>query len=127
MNPPNQAESQGEAHKEKRKDVRGVDVDSQTRCDHYHLPVDVIAIKMKCCGVFYACKECHEALAGHPIRIWPHSEWEERAVLCGVCSYKLTIHEYMHCDDRCPQCLANFNPGCRNHYQFYFETLNPDI
>ncbi len=82
---------------------------------------------MKCCGLFYACKDCHDALARHSIQVWLRSEWDARAILCGVCSYELTIHEYMHCDDRCPQCLANFNPGCRNHYQFYFETRFPEI
>lgn len=122
MNQPNQTQSQEKIPI----DVRGIDVDSQTRCAHYHLPVDVIAIKMKCCGIFYACKDCHDALAGHPIRVWPSAEWNAHAILCGVCGHTLTIHSYMHCDNSCPQCSAPFNPGCRNHYQFYFETLFPD-
>jgi uncharacterized CHY-type Zn-finger protein len=101
-------------------EVRGIDVDAETRCGHYHKPTDIIAIKMRCCGVFYACKECHDALAGHVLEPWPASEQHERAILCGACRTTLTIAEYLHCDYRCPNCGAAFNPGCRNHYHFYF-------
>ncbi|MEZ2348296.1 CHY zinc finger protein [Terriglobus sp. RCC_193] len=93
----------------------------QTRCVHYHSSRDVIAIRMACCGVYFACKDCHEEVAGHAIVVWPRSQWDTRAVLCGVCGDELTIHEYMECDNRCPRCEAAFNPGCRNHYHFYFE------
>jgi len=65
--------------------VYGINVDQQTRCAHYRKPTDIIAIKMKCCGVYYACKDCHEALSGHPIEVWPRAEWDERAILCGAC------------------------------------------
>jgi uncharacterized CHY-type Zn-finger protein len=102
--------------------VRGVDLDPQTRCAHYRKPVDIIAIKMKCCGVYYACKDCHDALAGHAIAAWPRSEWDQPAVLCGACGTELTVREYMDCANRCPACQAAFNPGCRNHYHFYFES-----
>ena len=47
--------------------VRGVELDAQTRCGHYHGSTDIIAIKMKCCGEYYACKDCHIELAGHSI------------------------------------------------------------
>ena len=53
---------------------------------------------MKCCGVYYACKDCHHALAGHPIEVWPDSEWIEKAILCGACGQELTIHQYMQCE-----------------------------
>lgn len=101
--------------------VQGIDVDAQTRCEHYNSPLDVIAIRMKCCGIYYACKECHLALADHPIEVWPRSEWDQRAVLCGTCGHELTISEYMASGYACPACRAAFNPGCRNHYHFYFE------
>jgi uncharacterized CHY-type Zn-finger protein len=101
--------------------VRGVEVDAQTRCAHYHGATDVIAIKMKCCGVYYACKDCHEALAEHAIEVWPRSEWNELAILCGECGAELSIADYMKCESQCPACDAGFNPGCRNHYHFYFE------
>jgi uncharacterized CHY-type Zn-finger protein len=103
-----------------RPEVRGVDLDAQTRCAHYRTPLDIIAIRMKCCGVYYACKDCHEALASHPIELWPQAEWTQPAVLCGACAYEMTISEYMASGNKCPHCRAPFNPGCRNHYQFYF-------
>ena len=104
-------------------EVRGVDLDPQTRCAHYHEPVDIIAIKMKCCGVYYACKDCHEALAGHAMEVWPQSEWDQPAVLCGACGTELTVREYLDCGNQCPKCGAGFNPGCRNHYHLYFEAM----
>jgi uncharacterized CHY-type Zn-finger protein len=100
--------------------VRGVKLDAQTRCRHYHGPTDIIAIKMKCCGDYYACKDCHEELAGHAIEVWPAREWDCAAILCGVCGVELTIREYMGCESCCPGCGARFNPGCRKHYRFYF-------
>jgi uncharacterized CHY-type Zn-finger protein len=101
--------------------VRGVDLDAQTRCAHYRTQRDIVAIKMKCCGVYYACKDCHAALAGHPIQVWPQSEWDAPAVLCGSCGTELSINRYLQCGSQCPVCGAAFNPGCRSHYHFYFE------
>ncbi|MGD0545909.1 MAG: CHY zinc finger protein [Candidatus Acidiferrales bacterium] len=101
-------------------DVRGVNLDSQARCEHYHGPTDIIAIRVKCCGVYYACKDCHAALAGHEIEVWPENEWNQKAILCGACGTELTIDQYMKCEFRCPACREHFNPGCRNHYHFYF-------
>ena len=106
---------------QERPEVRGIDLDAETRCAHYRSALDVIAIRMKCCGVYYACKDCHEALAGHAIEVWPKAEWSRRAVLCGVCGEELSIAQYMESGSMCPVCGAAFNPGCRNHYQFYFE------
>lgn len=104
--------------------VRGVNLDSQTRCEHYHGPTDIVAIKMKCCGLYYACKDCHTALADHEIQVWPENEWNQQAILCGACGTELTIHQYMLSESRCPVCAERFNPGCRNHYHFYFQTLS---
>ena len=105
---------------ELRPEVRGVGLDAETRCVHYHSELDIIAIKMACCGVYYACKDCHDALAGHEIKVWPRPEWDTPAILCGACGLELTIREYMDSNYRCPRCEASFNPGCRNHYHFYF-------
>src|SRR5712664_1780871 len=102
-------------------EVRGVEIDAQTRCVHWHSAVDIVAIKMRCCRVYWACKDCHVALAGHAIAVWGRGEWEERAVLCGACGVEMTIREYMDCESRCPGCGAGFNPGCRGHWHFYFE------
>jgi uncharacterized CHY-type Zn-finger protein len=108
-------------------EVRGIALDSKTRCAHYDKPVDIVAIKMKCCGVYYACKDCHIALAGHGIVLWPQSEWNHKAILCGACRAELTIKTYMDSRDQCPVCQANFNPACRTHYHFYFETVQGPI
>lgn len=101
--------------------VRGVELDARSRCAHYNSPLDIIAIRMKCCGDYYACKDCHDAMAGHAIRTWPKSDWGQPAVLCGACGIEMTIHEYLHCANICPTCRSAFNPGCRHHYHFYFD------
>jgi uncharacterized CHY-type Zn-finger protein len=103
-----------------RPQVRGIDLDPYTRCAHYRTDLDILAIKTKCCGIYYACKECHEALAGHPIEVWPKSEWTQRAVLCGACGFEMTIEQYIASGYSCSDCGSLFNPGCRKHYQFYF-------
>ena len=104
-----------------RPEVHGIELDAQTRCAHYRSELDVIAIKMKCCGSYYACNDCHAALAGHAAAVWPQSEWEQKSVLCGVCGTELSTRQYLDCGNQCPACQAAFNPGCRNHYHFYFE------
>ena len=108
-----------------RLEVRGVDLDAQTRCAHYRSALDIIAIRMKCCGVYYACKDCHEALADHPIEVWPRPEWTVRAVLCGACGCEMTIAHYICGGYKCPACGAAFNPACRNHSHFYFAGADP--
>jgi uncharacterized CHY-type Zn-finger protein len=108
---------------EPRHKVSGVGLDLQSRCVHYNKPTDVIAIKMKCCGTYYACKDCHDALVHHAIELWPRNEWDLPAVLCGACGIEMTIRQYLNCSNRCPGCEAQFNPGCRNHYHFYFEAI----
>lgn len=95
-------------------------VDDQTRCEHWHGPTDVIAIKFRCCGKYYACHDCHEALESHEARTWPAEEFGEKAVLCGVCRAELSISDYLSSDYSCPVCGAAFNPGCADHYHLYF-------
>lgn len=102
--------------------VRGIDLDSQTRCAHYRGPTDIIAIKMKCCGQYYPCKDCHAELTDHGIQIWPENDWYLQAVRCGACGAELTIHEYMRCESCCPVCLAEFNPRCSNQPPFLFSS-----
>lgn len=101
--------------------VLGVDVDPEARCAHYRSPRDIVAIRMKCCGNWYACNDCHAALADHPLQPWPREEWGARAVLCGACGTAMRIRDYLESDDICPACKQAFNPGCREHRHLYFE------
>lgn len=101
-------------------EVHGRLVDEQTRCVHYHSPLDVIAVKFKCCGRYWACYVCHRELAGHDPERWSSTEVSERAILCGVCRAELRIDQYLTCHFTCPSCGAAFNPGCAHHYHLYF-------
>jgi uncharacterized CHY-type Zn-finger protein len=102
-------------------EVKGVGVDPQTRCAHYHSERDIIAIKFACCQTYYPCHLCHDACADHPAVPWPRSRRSEKAVLCGTCGTELTIEEYLTCGSLCPKCGSFFNPGCQRHYHLYFE------
>lgn len=105
--------------------LRGNLVDSQTRCTHYHSPLDVVAIRFVCCDTFYPCFECHQETAGHTARQWPQNRLGDTPViLCGVCRAVLTYPEYTGNHDRCVRCGAAFNPGCRLHRHLYFEEEN---
>jgi uncharacterized CHY-type Zn-finger protein len=101
--------------------VFGARLDPQTRCAHWRSPLDVIAIKLRCCGAYYACRQCHDELADHTAEVWPVAEWDQPAVLCGVCGGELSVRQYLDCGNLCPACGAAFNPGCRLHYHLYFE------
>jgi uncharacterized CHY-type Zn-finger protein len=105
----------------KNKQVLGINVDPQTRCKHYSSKLDIIAIKFKCCETYYPCIKCHGEMADHPPKVWAKHEFSTEAILCGACNYELTIEEYMKCLSSCPSCSAQFNPGCKNHYHYYFE------
>ena len=98
-----------------------MDLDPQTRCAHWRSALDIIAIKMRCCGTYYACRECHDAMADHPAQVWPVAEFDAPAVLCGACGTQLSVHEYLGCESTCPACRAPFNPGCHTHRHLYFE------
>jgi uncharacterized CHY-type Zn-finger protein len=99
--------------------VRGAVVDAETRCVHYRTDLDVIAIEFACCGDFYPCHLCHSEAVDHPAAQWRTEEFQERAVLCGVCGTLLTIAEYADAH-ACPSCAAPFNPGCKLHWDLYF-------
>lgn len=102
--------------------VQGVDLRPRLQCAHWHSDRDIIAIKHRCCGVFYACISCHEELAGHAAAVWPRSERTGvKVVLCGSCRHEMTAEEYLACGNVCPLCAAAFNPGCALHYDLYFE------
>lgn len=96
--------------------------DDQTRCKHYGLAIDIIAIKHGCCDRYFACHRCHDELAEHPAQPWPASRFHEAAVLCGACGHEMTAPEYL-ATQACPCCRAAFNPGCKAHRHLYFEDL----
>ena len=101
--------------------VYGLDIDAETRCEHWHSELDIIAIKFKCCGRWFPCFECHAAVADHEATTWSGQERDEKAVLCGKCGKQLSIEEYFACDSTCPGCGSGFNPGCAKHYSLYLE------
>ncbi|PSQ57829.1 hypothetical protein BRD22_00575 [Halobacteriales archaeon SW_8_68_21] len=103
--------------------LRGISVDSETRCAHWDDPVDVIALRFGCCGTYYPCDACHDAATDHEAVPWPRERFDEPAVLCGVCRTTLTARQYLNSDeDNCPACGTAFNPGCRKHRDRYFGT-----
>lgn len=101
--------------------VDGVAIDAETRCDHYHGPNDVLAIRLSCCDVYYACRECHDELAGHTARVWPRHQFDRPALLCGRCHATFPITEYLDAPARCPRCGGDFNENCRFHHHLYFD------
>lgn len=106
--------------------VHGISVTPLTQCAHWHSPLDIIAIKHFCCQRFYACISCHDESETHKSGIWPESQREEKAVLCGACKHVLKIDEYMDSGSKCTQCGERFNPGCKNHWDLYFELDEKD-
>ncbi|MCH7945506.1 MAG: hypothetical protein IIC73_05755 [Armatimonadetes bacterium] len=100
--------------------VIGIDLDGEHRCRHWNSEFDVVAVMFKCCGEFYACRECHDELADHEVRLWEQAEHDTRAVACGTCRQTVSIRDYLRSNDRCPACGRAFNPGCRKHHHLYF-------
>ena len=102
-------------------EVYGKVIDDNTRCVHYHSPVDIIAIKFKCCDKYYPCYQCHQETADHSPKTWVKDDWDVKAILCGACKTELTIKEYLQSANCCPVCKAAFNPNCSKHYHLYFK------
>lgn len=100
--------------------LRGLRVDSKTRCEHYDGPRDVIALRFPCCEVYYPCFKCHRATTNHKSARWPRERRHEPAVLCGVCGNTMTATAYLRTQHTCPHCRADFNPSCAAHHDRYF-------
>ncbi|CAI4045156.1 hypothetical protein SUVC_11G1350 [Saccharomyces uvarum] len=101
--------------------IHGKTVDDQSRCVHWHLPNDVIAIKFKCCASYFACFECHQELSSHPVQKYDlRDDADENLIVCGVCRHEMTFAEYHNAQLVCPNCQSPFNPGCKLHYHLYF-------
>jgi uncharacterized CHY-type Zn-finger protein len=105
--------------------VYGPVTDGQTRCVHYHSDKDVVALKFRCCGRYFPCFQCHADIESHAPERWPQSDWDTKAVLCGVCRKEMTINTYRATSD-CPACGADFNPGCADHAHLYFDVSPED-
>lgn len=101
--------------------IRGVGVDADGRCAHWRSPLDVVAFRFPCCRGWWACHDCHEAVADHPARPWPPASGNEPAVLCGACRTVYGIDAYRASPEACPACATPFNPRCRLHHPRYFE------
>jgi uncharacterized CHY-type Zn-finger protein len=49
-------------------------------------------------------------VADHVLMPWPSDQFDEKAILCGVCGLEMTITEYMNSHYTCPNYEAEFNP-----------------
>lgn len=96
-------------------------IDHETRCKHYHSDLDRVAIKFYCCDHYYPCIQCHDEYRCSERKVWPRNKFHEKAILCGSCGEELTIYDYLDCNDQCPACRSNFNPGCSWHAHYYFQ------
>ncbi|XBW36752.1 hypothetical protein QEN19_002329 [Hanseniaspora menglaensis] len=109
--------------------VCGFLIDQETRCKHWHSEKDIIALKFKCCpDKYYPCLSCHKEKndAAHIVlKYHLEKEKDEKLILCGKCKKELTFQEYQSKIGpntlKCPSCLSHFNPGCKLHYDMYFE------
>lgn len=100
--------------------VGGARIDAACRCVHYGSELDVVAIRLACCDVYFPCFRCHDEAMGHTRLRWIPADADERAILCGVCRARLTIRTY-RAVTACPECSHAFNPGCRLHEALYFD------
>ncbi|AET38894.1 Hot13p Ecym_3408 [Eremothecium cymbalariae DBVPG len=119
--------------------IKGRLIDAESRCVHWNSRLDIIALKLKCCESFYACYSCHQELthkdhATHKYNI--NKSPMEHVILCGVCKNTMTFQKYTsrsfgEADQEgistqnqpfcCPFCNSPFNPGCKLHYDLYFD------
>jgi uncharacterized CHY-type Zn-finger protein len=104
-------------------DIHGIGLTSSTQCAHWHSPLDIIAIKHACCQKFYACISCHNTLeSSHVPAVWKRKDWDEGAVFCGNCKRIWSVKEYLAGkESKCGGCGVAWNPGCKNHWNLYFD------
>lgn len=104
--------------------IYGINLDPQTRCTHWNSSLDIIAIKSGCCHKYYACASCHQELEDHSLQPISKKDFDQPGVFCGSCQTELTVNQYLQSNYKCPNCKLDFNPGCSNHYNLYFEEDN---
>ena len=100
--------------------INGLLVDDQSRCQHYHSTLDIVALKCFECLKYYACYQCHDCLEKHSFRAYPCQLKQDKVLICGVCRHEMTIEEYQDVE-ACPNCHRAFNPACSKHYDIYFD------
>ena len=100
--------------------VLGLKMDKETRCLHYHSPLDIVALKCFSCQTYAACYQCHDALSDHSFAPYPSSRSKDKVLLCGACQTEMTISLY-RTSPSCPSCHKPFNPACKNHDHIYFK------
>ena len=101
--------------------IYGLLVDNQSRCQHYHTELDIVALKCFDCLKYYACYQCHDRLGGtHSFRAYPCHLKQDKVLICGVYQHEMVIDEYQEAIV-CPNCHSAFNLACSKHYDIYFE------
>ncbi|MES2200455.1 MAG: hypothetical protein V4489_09880 [Chlamydiota bacterium] len=108
-------------NKEPSLEVLGIGLNGSIGCKHYRSPLDVIAILCPCHQKYYACHLCHLEIHGRPMETRAVKDFQVKAVLCRNCHIKLSISNYLSCQNRCPHCRSSFNPGCKQHRHLYFQ------
>ncbi|KAG0656017.1 helper of tim [Monosporozyma unispora] len=105
--------------------VVGKLVDNESRCEHWHGPTDIIALKFKCCPqMYYPCYQCHIEVTTHPILKYDLlKDPNVKCIFCGHCQTELTFNQYTGNNLHCPNCNHQFNSGCKLHYNLYFENI----
>lgn len=102
--------------------MKGLEVDSKSRCKHWHSEVDIVSLRFPKDEVFYPCYECYEAIHQKLPPKWKKENFDEAlAILCGNCGTAMHVSTYLNAANTCPTCQHPFNPGCAKHYPYYFE------
>lgn len=97
--------------------ICGIQLDSDSRCIHYHQPNDVAAMECGQCHQYFACYQCHDLVVDHDFV--PITTKDTTPVMCGRCKHRLTYEQYQ--EKVCPYCFAKFNPKCELHEHLYFK------
>lgn len=108
-------------------EVKGKLVDTETRCEHWNGPNDIIALRFKCCpDYYYPCFQCHNELTTHVLQKFNLTiNLDLKCIFCGHCKKELTFKEYISSSNvlRCSYCKHRFNENCKLHYHCYFENI----
>ncbi|WP_438835700.1 CHY zinc finger protein [Streptococcus pluranimalium] len=59
---------------------KGIVIDDNSRCQHYHSSQNIVALKYADCHSYYACYKCHGAMESHSFKAT--SADEVKPVIC---------------------------------------------